>query len=691
MDKERRRAYYQLIEHLLSCPNGEQAAILQANRELLDVGFLELLKVGVEQMSTQEGQENRANRLMSLASQLGEELNFLLEVLQATAHSEGNPQVVYPLLAANIDKLNLNCAQLLKNTLEEAEPDAQQFFAVVDFSNLIQQFPLGNKADNMEIAITSYEIALTFFTRETSPENWAGTQNNLGLAYSDRIRGDKAQNLEDAIAAYTKALEVYTRDDFPVQWATTQNNLGVAYSNRIRGDKAQNLEDAIAAYTKALEVRTRDDFPVDWAMTQNNLGNAYRNRIRGDKAQNLEDAIAAYTKALEVYTRDDFPVQWATTQNNLGAAYGDRIRGDKAQNLEDAIAAYTKALEVRTRDDFPVDWATTQNNLGAAYSNRIRGDKAQNLEDAIAAYTKALEVRTRDDFPVENAQTLLNLGMTYQDSDQDSEKLNLAYDTFKSAIHTVEDIRGEIISGEESKRKQAEQYNQLYGRMVEVCLGLGKETEAISYIERSKTRNLVEQIFIRDLQSIFPLEVVKQLEELEDKIATGQNLIQTGKAENHQNLAQNLQELRQQRQKLQDEYLPIGASFEFTSLKNIVDNHTAIIEWYIAINKFFAFVIQPGGTEIRIWQSSAENFDQLFAWASKYVNDYNENKETKKRWEDELSNNLQQLAQILQLEEILKLVPSQCQKLILIPHRFLHLFPLHGLPVQDLRNWHSDR
>ena len=62
-------------------------------------------------------------------------LQFLLEVLQATVESQGNPQVVYPLLKANTNKLNLAFAQLLQvwatKTLEEAEPDAKQFLAGV--------------------------------------------------------------------------------------------------------------------------------------------------------------------------------------------------------------------------------------------------------------------------------------------------------------------------------------------------------------------------------------------------------------------------------------------------------------------------------------------------------------------------------------------------------------------------------
>ena len=277
---------------------------------------------------------------------------FLLQVLQATSESEGDAQVVYPLLAANIEKLEYSLAEVLRHwatdMLAEVETDVAPSMAavLVNFSNLIQQFSLGDKASNMEIAIAGYEIALTIFTRTAFPQKWAMTQNNLGIAYSDRIRGDKADNLEQAIAAYREALSVYTRTAFPQDWAMTQNNLGIAYSDRIRGDKADNLEQAIAAYREALSVYTRTAFPQKWAMTQNNLGLAYSDRIRGDKADNLQQAIAAYLEALSVYTRTAFPQDWAMTQNNLGIAYSDRIRGDKADNLEQAIAAYLEALSV---------------------------------------------------------------------------------------------------------------------------------------------------------------------------------------------------------------------------------------------------------------------------------------------------------------------------------------------------------
>jgi hypothetical protein len=85
-------------------------------------------------------------------------------------------------------------------------------------------------------------LALQIYTPQALPQHWATTQNNLGNAYCERIKGDKADNIELAIAAYNLALQIYTPQAFPQHWATTQNNLGAAYRDRIKGDKADNIE-----------------------------------------------------------------------------------------------------------------------------------------------------------------------------------------------------------------------------------------------------------------------------------------------------------------------------------------------------------------------------------------------------------------------------------------------------------------
>ncbi|MFM6479794.1 MAG: CHAT domain-containing protein [Microcystis panniformis] len=447
MNEQRTQAYLNLINQLLSCNDGDEPRIVQENRELLDEGLVQVM-VAVAQQYENAGRQNEAQWLLNMARQLAVALglsgdqttatantpqdyfNFLMETLQKISENT-NPQVIYPFWAQNLDKLDDNLARILdslaRETLTQATQEQAYSFTIVIvyFSELIQQFPLGNIAANKEVAITGYEIALTIFTFDAFPQEWAAIQNNLGAAYTNKIRGEKAENLERAIAFYNEALKVRTFDAFPQDWAATQFNLGIAYSDRIRGDKADNLEREIAAYNEALKVRTFDAFPQDWAATQYNLGIAYSDRIRGDKADNLEKAITAYNEALKVRTFDVFPQDWAGTQNNLAIAYIDRIRGDKAENLERAIAAYNEALKVRTFDVFPQEWAATQNNLANAYTNRIRGDKAENLERAIAAYNEALKVRTFDAFPQDWAGTQNNLANAYRDRIREDKAENL--------------------------------------------------------------------------------------------------------------------------------------------------------------------------------------------------------------------------------------------------------------------------
>ena len=363
------------------------------------------------------------------------------------------------------------------------------------------------------------------------------------------------------------------------------------------------------------------------------------------------------------------------TQNNLANAYQDRIRGERTENLEQAINYYKNALRVRTFDAFPVEWAMTQNNLANAYQDRIRGERTENLEQAINYYKNALRVRTFDAFPQKHAESLWALGITYQNTNQ----LTLAYDTFTSAITTVESLRSEIVSGEESKRKQAEYFSQVYRFMVEVCLELGNTTEAIEYVERSKTRSLVEQILERDSKTIFPPEVFTQLEKYRDEIAVGQYQIQNGKAENPQFLAKRLQELRQQRNELQNRYLPVGYGFKFDSFQPTLDDRTAIIEWYILNDKILAFIVTKRG-KVTVWQSQPEDRKALVNWVNQYLQNYYEKKD---QWLNNLGEELKKLASILHIDEILTQIPKHCDQLILIPHQFLHLFPLHAIPVNQ--------
>ena len=759
MNEARHQAYLNLIESLLNCPNGEENQILEANSELVDAGLVQLVQLYAENQRD-EGNENAANFLTNLASQLAEflespsansQLKFLQQLLQAT--SDGNGDVIYSLLRENINLVNDDLAVLLRNWAAETlsnldNQDIRSSLGLVigNFSTVPQQFNLGNNTINLEIAIAGYEVALMFFTRQEDSEDWARTQNNLGNAYSQRIRGEKADNIEraiyfyhasleiytreaypedwarirnnlgnaytdrirsekadnieTAIAFYQSALSVYTRNNYPEKWANTQNSLAAAYSQRIRGEKADNIEKAIAFYAEALSISinrefpqdwartqnglatfyserirgekaeniekaiefyqsalsvlTREAYPQDWARTQNNLGNAYSKRIRGEKSDNIEMAIEFYQSALSVLTRDAFPEDWATTQNNLGNAYSDRIRGERADNIEMAIQCFQAALEIRTHDAFPENWATTQNNLGNAYSHRMSGEKADNIEMAIECFQSALLVLTLEAYPEDWATTQNNLGNAYTDRikgemsnniemafqcfqaametkliqgvnsqrDRESEK---AYTHLADAINLLEICRNKI-SCEKEKQKFTEEWNKLYQAMVELCLETENNTAALEYVERSKTRNLVE--LFHNTRSL-PHQVQRQ---------------------------------------------PIT----FAEIRHLLTENEAIVEWYITPTGFKTFIVTRDSMKPDVWQSSYADLEELEKFQHEYINDIKDEKKYD-NWKNQLEARLEKLAQILHIDEIISRLPENCQKLILVPFRYLHLFPLHAL------------
>ncbi|MBP0042416.1 MAG: CHAT domain-containing protein [Roseofilum sp. SBFL] len=543
----------------------------------------------------------------------------------------------------------------------------------------------GVRADNLEQALAAYQCALSVYTREEFSQSWARTQINLGALYSDRIREDKAENLEKALTAYNAALEILNREQFPQDWAGIKHNLGNAYAKRIIGQEWKNKEDAIIVFQSALEIYNRNVYPQQWAMTQNDLGSAYYYRIRGERADNLEEAIAAYQLALEVRTREAFPADWAGTKNNLAAAYSDRIKGERADNQEKAIAAYELALKVYTREAFPEQWATTQNNLGTTYHYRIKGDRAHNLEQAIAAYQASLEVSTRNAFPRQHLGTLNDLGFAYQAQSQNytsnSAKKQIAlanaYKAFEQALDTVEYLRGEITSGDEAQRKLNEEWTRLYFGMVEVCLELGRDADAIQYVDRSKARNLTELIATRDAYpgAEIPAEVRQRLQQLRQAISEEDRRLK-------QDPNPDYTHIRQLREEFQAKY-PYKP-LKFSDIQSLLDNETVILEWYVLDDKFLTFTLTKHS--LNLWTSSQKDLDNLIDWFNAYLNDYRNNKT---QWQHNLPQRLEQLAQILHLDEILQNLRDKfpnCQKLILIPHRFLHLFPLHALPIATGEN-----
>jgi CHAT domain-containing protein len=138
---------------------------------------------------------------------------------------------------------------------------------------------------------------------------------------------------------------------------------------------------------------------------------------------------------------------------------------------------------------------------------------------------------------------------------------------------------------------------------------------------------------------------------------------------------------------IEQEITPIDPTFKltqkvepisFNEIQALINTKTSLVEWYITNERILAFIITS--SSLKVWQSTSEDLQNLLDWKDKYLEDYQQNKT---QWIKTLDSRLNQLSTILHLDEVLDLIPQACNQLILIPHYFLHIFPLHTLPLKN--------
>ncbi|MEG4233318.1 hypothetical protein QUA40_14565 [Microcoleus sp. Pol11C3] len=95
--------------------------------------------------------------------------------------------------------INASFAETLQQVAEkliggEKSETISSIIGLIENSSIhIRNFATGKKSNNIEIAITGYQIVLS--NREPRSEKWTQTQNNLATAYNNRVNGSLAENL----------------------------------------------------------------------------------------------------------------------------------------------------------------------------------------------------------------------------------------------------------------------------------------------------------------------------------------------------------------------------------------------------------------------------------------------------------------------------------------------------------------
>ncbi|MDY7055289.1 CHAT domain-containing protein, partial [Limnospira fusiformis] len=454
-----------------------------------------------------------------------------------------------------------------------------------------------------------------------------------------------------------------------------------------------NWDEAERLYQQSLALRTELGDRAGMASSWGVLGDIQRNRGNWDEAERL------YQQSLALRSELGDRQGMATTWGSLGEI--QRNRG----NWEEAERLFQQSLEVMTELGDRKGMATSYNVLAFVYQHFNR------IPEAIAAWKEGLTICPPDRFPLQ----ALDIGRRLGNAAFRIEDWETAIYGYEAAIEAVE-TRCTFTDSYSEKQKRREAALDLYPQLVQACINGGDIGKALASVERSKSRNLIELLSNRDLypKGDIPPEILQQLDRLRREVTAKQRLLETlDRPTNPDNqdigglgqrgssaasftpevmnsLRQEYEQAQQDLTKLLETINTYDPNFsltqrvqpiQFSKIQELLDKETLLMEWYLSPQGIYTFIVRGETGEISVHLSPPENLEQLQELRETYLQTYQRHHSDD--WETNLDHFLRRLRDILELPQLLPQIPPTYRRLIVVPYRELHLFPLHALPLGD--------
>ncbi len=540
-------------------------------------------------------------------------------------------------------------------------------------------------------------------------------------------------SFEEALATYRdlarQAPEVYLP-----RVATTLNNLGNV--QRALGDLASaraSFEEGLAS-CRDLARQRPEVYRPEVAMTLNNLGNVQL--ALSDRAS----ARASYEEALFCHRDlarqrpEVYRPQVALSLNNLGNV--QRALNDLAsarESYEEGLASYRDLARQRPEIyRLPVamtlnNLATVQNDLNDLISARASLEEAADLfaQEAIRQPTVRM---------VERYRTWANLGrlLLRERPDLGWPDRPAAREALRKAAECAELFR-EQFRDERQRRRVHEENLEIYERLIEVCVDLwkiGRDStalaEAVEAAEKSRARRLMELLAGETLRPAdTPPDLESEFQALRDQLRRAMLRLQheAERPPGWEGPSPGAEEFITRRDStpsaprrptlhvLQAAVDSIRATYEdalrrvrvydpeFNPDKPIVpidadtargllprDIPTAIVQYSLTLQRGLALVITETGIE-HVPLPGLDNrqaFELVAKWYDGY---YNTSRIDGRLDAPAWSGCVARILDILGRQAIWPAVKELrgISRLILVPNRALHVFPLHACPLGDGR------
>ena len=243
--------------------------------------------------------------------------NTLWQVLQYQEKKQNTAQTALLLIdASHIANLTDSFAESLGyitraiNLLEDLELPELLASAHYRKGTLLYTWSQNGNPQFLRPAMEAYQRALKVFSKEQAPDTFAEIQHHLGVIYSeipDEVR-KKSIWAAVSISSFNEALSYFTRENNPYEYARVCNNFANALTKYPDARLSDNYAKALSFYRDALEIRTAASYPDERALTILNFLEAawFVSQPNGLAEQSLFQEMAEMAVEIENLVQDEF-------------------------------------------------------------------------------------------------------------------------------------------------------------------------------------------------------------------------------------------------------------------------------------------------------------------------------------------------------------------------------------------------
>ncbi|NEO56027.1 MAG: CHAT domain-containing protein [Okeania sp. SIO3B5] len=466
-----------------------------------------------------------------------------------------------------------------------------------------------------EGAIEFFQQSLQIARQIRNSQGQANSLGSLGLVYHS------LGEYEQSIDFYQQSLQIARRIKYRKGEASFLDSLGIAYYS------IGQYQQAIDFHQQSLDIARQIKYHQGEVSSLGNLGSVYRS------LKQYQKAIDFHQQSLEIAREIKDSQGEVSSLGNLGSAY--HFLGE----YQRAIDFHQQSLEIARQIKYRKGEARSLANLAITY--RSLGEYKQ----AITNFQDSLKIASSKIMPTEYARTAIDLGNLHF-TQENWENAVLAY---TKAIETTEMLR---TRGKTDDRRQEVIKNVIgvYAKTIECFVNTGQCSEALTYAEQSRNRQLVDLMYSKDVyyRGETPPEVAKLLQQYEEIQQQLDNVrFNNEPLNNHQEVSKyrqmglsyqenndivtsleaQKQEIYSQIRKL-DRVLAEGLAvkpLKFAQLQNLVRDSptTAIVSFYSIYEDTYTFILVGNsvdlhrcgqGYEMQVWLR--KNWFQPYTWYS---------------------------------------------------------------------------